>query len=88
MVEPIVFKKGSHRKCILCNDKEINEWLSESLRMTLEGGHERPPARQIHETMKETFPDRSPNSATSVRAHLSDHEPLWRAFSEESETVR
>ncbi len=56
--------------------------------MTLEGGHERPPARQIHEAMKVIFPDRSPNSATSIRAHLNDHEPLWRAFDEKSETVR
>ena len=88
MSEPIAFRKSLHKKCIICNDGPINEWLSDSLKLTIEGGHDRPPARQIHEEMKKAFPNRSPNSTTSVRMHLNDHEPLWRAFDEEPEAVR
>lgn len=86
--EPVVFTNNRQRKCMICNDKPMSDWLSESLKMTISGGHNRPPARQIHEEMKRAFPGRAPNSPTSVRTHLGDHEPVWRDFDEKSEAIR
>jgi len=83
MAEAKVFAKVPVRKCLICKDKEMSDWLRDCVIATVKAGEPRPPSALVQKEMRIAFGDRAPATAGSTRRHLREHEPAWREFDEE-----
>jgi len=79
LAKPIIFSddRKRNRRCMICRDDELSLWIRDCIEMTIGAGEKRPSMLVVHESLKSSFPDRSPAHENSTRRHLLEHEPAW-----------
>jgi hypothetical protein len=74
-------REPTRRRCYICVDAEMKEWLSSCLQQTLDAGEVRPLGTRVHKELVSAFGEaRAPNTDNSTRRHLLTHEPLWNEW--------
>ena len=77
--KPFIFtREPVRRRCHICTDNEMRDWLSGCLKQTLEAGEVRPKGSRVHKELVSAFgEERAPTTDNTTRRHLVTHEPLW-----------
>lgn len=86
-VAPFLRENNIEKRCMICSDDEVREWLRGCIVETKKVGAKRPSAGMVHREIKTNFPGRHPRSENSTRNHLREHEPEWFRWSDEAETL-
>jgi hypothetical protein len=74
-------REPARRRCHICIDAEMKEWLTGCLRQTLAAGEVRPLGTRVHKELVNAFGElRAPNTDNTTRRHLVTHEPLWNEW--------
>ena len=73
------------RRCKVCRTAGLGDWISDSLRLTLEGGHPRPTVRAILEAVHgEPGLQAADISVYNLREHLKFHDEHWNEWTSAS----